>query len=129
MLLIVVSQLYCSVWIWESLPDNEFEVVDVKQGHSQACDSVRVCLFLNLLHAGLCLEHAACKILVACCRCVLLLCRMSRWWHGTRTVSCWHPPATMTASSCGVMSAMSGNASRRCQVTSLLAIKGYTQRD
>lgn len=24
-----------SVWIWESMPNHEFECVDVKQGHSQ----------------------------------------------------------------------------------------------
>ena len=24
-----------SVWIWEALPGNEYECVDVKQGHSQ----------------------------------------------------------------------------------------------
>ena len=24
-----------SVWIWESLPGNEYECVDVKQGHTQ----------------------------------------------------------------------------------------------
>ncbi len=26
-----------SVWIWESLPGNEYECVDVKQGHTQVC--------------------------------------------------------------------------------------------
>ena len=25
-----------SVWIWEALPGNEYECVDVKQGHTQA---------------------------------------------------------------------------------------------
>ena len=26
-----------SVWIWEALPGNEYECVDVKQGHTQVC--------------------------------------------------------------------------------------------
>lgn len=29
-----------SVWIWEALPGNEFECVDVKTGHSQDVKSV-----------------------------------------------------------------------------------------
>jgi WD40 repeat protein len=29
-----------SVWIWESMPGNEYECVDVKQGHTQVGGAV-----------------------------------------------------------------------------------------
>lgn len=29
-----------TVWVWEALPGNEFEVIDVKYGHSQVSCSV-----------------------------------------------------------------------------------------
>ena len=35
------SKRACSVWIWEALPGNEFEVIDVKQGHSQVSEPAR----------------------------------------------------------------------------------------
>ena len=42
-----------SVWIWESLPGNEYECVDVKQGHSQVLEFTCCCsdLHVNANHA------------------------------------------------------------------------------
>ena len=43
-----------SIWIWEALPGNEYECVDVKQGHAQVVcpDSVpSLCLLLHAVHS------------------------------------------------------------------------------
>ena len=37
-----------SVWIWESLPGNEYECVDVKQGHSQVIVATCCCSGLHV---------------------------------------------------------------------------------
>lgn len=48
-----------SVWIWEALPGNEYECVDVKQGHTQVqlpctatCLLQACCLYLLLILWG-----------------------------------------------------------------------------
>ena len=38
-----------SVWLWEALPGNEYECVDVKQGHSQVWHSTLVCRALSTI--------------------------------------------------------------------------------
>ena len=48
-----------SVWIWESMPGQEYECVDVKQGHSQVSNLARLLLSPLRPSSFAALQHSA----------------------------------------------------------------------
>ena len=119
-----------TVWLWEAQPGNEYEVVDVKHGHSQVRCSAGAPQVLQL-EAHLVRQlteqspqavarasiiqpaplHTLCGRGNPCTQC-----RTSSACGGTPRARCWPALRTTTPSSCGWTKTTSGSVHRRWQV-------------
>lgn len=75
-----------SVWIWEALPGNEYECVDVKQGHSQVCQAAHMCnkgcLMQRAVLSAIAVSIKACSATGTENRgFVMYLCNASLFWN------------------------------------------------